>query len=629
MKRFGTLIFALLLGFCVGGHAQNVAITSDVLGLHNLSSGANPMSGSNANACSYCHVPHRAVASKTPLWNQTLSTATYTMYNSPTEQNVETTPVLGATSLLCLSCHDGTVAVGQTVAYGTLKMSTTTFTGVLGTKLDTSHPFSLQLPIKDAANLVSTLAAAGTTKDPAVKLVKGNIECNTCHEVHNQYIDRKAPEFLVRDNSSGKLCLACHETAPRTVNGRSNSLATWTASIHATSTVQVAAKAGLGGYSTVAEFACGSCHVQHNASGAGLLAKSNVSVTNIDPTSQACVTCHNGSDNLATPTLNIVADLQKTDPHPFADTNNPHALGEPTILDRNRHATCADCHNSHAATPTANFGAAPGLRPAQAGVTGVAVDGSVLATAENQYESCLRCHGASAGKQSLSKYGYMPARGLFTGDTLNVALEFNLAASSAHPVMRNSTNISQPSLLSYMWDLTGKIQKREMGNRILCTDCHNSDTNREFGGSGANGPHGSKNDHILERTYVISTVNPGTFPAAGPGSLVNNLTPNPSLDPVSSPFALCAKCHDLTNIMSNASFASHAKHVNKGLSCSVCHSAHGVPSGTAGVSGRRLVNFDLNVVAPNQGSLSYNPDGTCTLTCHMVDHNGATITAHQ
>jgi hypothetical protein len=629
LKRVRSWASVLLLVYVsVGVHAQDVTPNTDVLGLHNLSSGANPMSGSNANACSYCHTPHRSVASNTPLWNQTLSTSNYTFYNSPTAQNAATQPVLGATSLLCLSCHDGTVAVGQTVAHGQLKMSTNTFSGVLGTKLDTSHPFSLQLPIKDAANLVSTLAASGTTKDSAVKLVKGNIECNTCHEVHNQYIDRKSPEFLVRDNSSGKLCLACHEVAPRTVNGHSNSLSTWTGSIHATSTVQVAPKAGLGGYTTVAEFACANCHAQHNANGPGLLAKSNLGIANVDSTSQPCLTCHNGSDNLATPTLNILADFQKTTAHPFADDNNVHAVGEPLVLDRNRHATCADCHNSHATTPTVSFNIAPGLRPSQSGVGGVATDGSALSPATNQYENCLRCHGASAGKQSLPKFGYMPARALFTGDVLNVALEFGLTATSSHPVMRDATNIAQPSLLSYMWDQTGKIQKRAMGSRIFCSDCHSSDTNREFGGSGANGPHGSKNDHILERTYLTSTVNPGIFPAAGPGSLITNLIPNPPLDPVSSPFALCAKCHDLTNVMSNVSFTSHANHVSKGISCSVCHTAHGVPGGTTGGVGRRLVNFDLNVVAPYNNSLSYNPDGTCTLTCHMTDHNGSTITAH-
>ena len=52
-----------------------------------------------------------------------------------------------------------------------------------------------------------------------------------------------------------------------------------------------------------------------------------------------------------------------------------------------------------------------------------------------------------------------------------------------------------------MLNLDGATQGRAMGVRILCTDCHNSDDNREFGGAGPNGPHGSKFTHILERRY--------------------------------------------------------------------------------------------------------------------------------
>jgi hypothetical protein len=48
-------------------------------------------------------------------------------------------------------------------------------------------------------------------------------------------------------------------------------------------------------------------------------------------------------------------------------------------------------------------------------------------------------------------------------------------------------------------NINGVTQGRAMGVRILCTDCHNSDDNREFGGSGPNGPHGSRFTHILER----------------------------------------------------------------------------------------------------------------------------------
>ena len=47
----------------------------------------------------------------------------------------------------------------------------------------------------------------------------------------------------------------------------------------------------------------------------------------------------------------------------------------------------------------------------------------------------------------------------------------------------------------------------------------------------------------------------------------------------------------------------------------------GAASGT--ISGERLVNFDVNVVAPNGGlPISYNrATNSCTLVCHQVAHN--------
>ncbi len=617
LSFFRSLLFVSLL--CVSPIAAQVSVpNTDVLGAHDLGSGQGGLQGPNSNACIYCHAPHRG-SSSTPLWNQTLSTQTYGVYSSDTAQNISQ-PAVNRASMLCLSCHDGTVAVGQTLAIGTLTMSGS-MKSVLGTTLQGSHPFSLQLPLKDASNLLSTLAASHTTKDAAVKLIDNNVECGTCHDVHNQYKDKKTQEFLVRDNAGGQLCLACHEVTPRTVNSRDNPLATWTTSVHATSTAQVAPKTVIGNYTTVSEFACSSCHVQHNASGQALLRKNPNQLTNIDDTSQSCLVCHDGSSNLAQPILNILAESQKNG-HPFANSSNVHTPGEQTVLDRNRHATCADCHNSHAANPTTAFTGTGELRPSQANVSGVRADGTVVSTATYQYENCLRCHGASADKQSLSTFGYMPARGLFPGDTLNVLLQFNTTAMSSHPVMRDARNIAQPSLLPTMWDISGQVQTRTMGTRILCTDCHNSDNNREFGGAGPNGPHGSKNDHILERRYLISTVTSGAFPTGGPGSPITNLAPTPTRDPVSSPYALCAKCHDLNNIVSNASFSGHGSHINAGVSCSVCHSAHGVPAGTNGVTGQRLVSFDLNVVAPYNGAIAYD-GSTCTLTCHMWDHKGS------
>lgn len=601
--------------------AQAVTPQSDVLGSHDMGAGTSPMRGSNANACSYCHFTHGGL-STTPLWNQRLSTGAYEFYSSTTSQNVSVQPTVGKTSTLCLSCHDGTVAIGQTVAIGNLKMTGTM--SVLGTKLQGSHPFSLQLPMKDAAHLVPSLAASGLTQDPtgAVKLIDKNIECSTCHNVHNQYIDKRSHKFLVRDNvgpdnAGGQICLSCHTTAARTVGGRDNTLAVWAGSTHATSTATLAPNLSLVGYETITQSGCSTCHATHNATGTGLLRSNATHRNNVDDTSQSCFNCHDGGSALTKPLLNVLLETQKVG-HPFADVNNLHTLDEPVVLDHNRHTTCADCHNGHGSRPTTTFTGTADLRPSQANVSGVRSDGTVVNTAINQYENCLRCHGTSTDKKSLPIYGVMPARAMNPGNTLNVLAEFSDTASSTHPVMRNAKNILQPSLLGFMWSISGTVQSRPMGDRILCTDCHNSDDNREFGGLGPNGPHGSLNTHILERKYVISEV----APAAGAGSVIINLTPTPALDPASAgPYSMCAKCHHLTNIMSNVSFTEHSRHINDGFSCSVCHSAHGVPAGTAGVNGKRLVTFDMNVVAPNNGVVSYNGGISCTLMCHGHAHN--------
>jgi hypothetical protein len=615
--------FACALLFAVLLRAQTPAPTTDVLGVHDMSSSASPMHGPNANACIFCHAPHNAL-SATPLWNQTLSTKDYILY--PNSTSTPSTPTrIGAASMRCLSCHDGSVAVGRTAAFGALQM-TGAFRANMGAQLEGSHPFSMQPQLKDDATLVSTLVSAHTTKDRAVGLVENNIECSTCHDVHNQYRDLRSPKFLARDNGGSRLCFACHDVSARTVGGVSNSLTAWPSSAHALSTAAVAPKAQLGGYSTVSEFGCSSCHRSHNALGLGLLRKNPDRAVNVDDTSQACFTCHDGSDNLAQRLLNVAGAFNGQQGHPFSDSNNPHQVNEPVVLDRNRHTTCADCHNSHAAQPTVSFSATADLRPSQMGVPGVTSDGVAVATATYQYENCLRCHSTSQNKQSLSGYGYMPARALFPGDTLDVSLQFAKGAISSHPVMHDAKNLARPSLLKSMWNIGATVQSRVMSSRILCTDCHNNDNNREFGGTGPNGPHGSKNDHILERRYLMSQVGTG----AAPGTVIVNLNPNPVLDSApASPFALCAKCHNLTHLVgSDRSWSLHGSHIQKGFSCSVCHSAHGVPAGTSGVSGSALVSFDMSVVGSNNNlPVSYN-GSTCTLKCHEEAHpvsvNGTT-----
>ena len=589
-------------------------ITGDVLGMHSLGPGTkSPISGARSDSCAYCHAPHSGL--NHGLWNQTLTTQTYTTYSSTTAKNTGKQPLLGTSSNQCLSCHDGTVAVGATVAYGQVTMrGSMNSADAFGANMQLSHPFSLALPFKDNIDLVASLASGGKTADPTggVKLIQGNVECVTCHDPHIQAKDLISQNFLVKDSSSGQLCLACHDPT-RQVGTQVNPLADWATSAHALSTAKISPSALLGSYTTVGSDACISCHTPHNSAGpARLLRGLN---------EQACIACHNGANISPMATYANVFSEYATPKvgHPFPASTNPHDASEPALLNNNRHTTCVDCHSGHGSQPVGIFPAPPLIRLSQKDVVGIsASDGATaLTTATNQYENCLRCHATSAGKQVLPIYGYFPIRAVSAGDALNLVPQFAVSATSSHPVMHaRSSALPQPSLRANMLALDGITSSRAMGTQILCTDCHNSDDNREFGGSGPNGPHGSKWTHILERRYEFSQ-------APLPGQLITNLFPNPDLSAV-GPYGLCAKCHDLPNqIIQNTSWTQHSTHINAGFTCSTCHTAHGMgaPSGT--ISGQRLINFDMNVVASNGGlPVAFNRSAnTCVLVCHAVAHN--------
>lgn len=607
------LVIALLL---LISEATGAQITGDALGVHNLGPGSSsPVTGARPDACAYCHAPHSAL--NMGLWNQRLTTQSYSTYSSNTEKNQTTQPVLGGVSNQCLSCHDGTVAVGATVAYGqVVTRGAMNPADVFGSNMQSSHPFSLALPLQDSIDLAASLVASGKTADPtgAVKLINGNVECSSCHNPHVQAKDPVSLNFLVKASSGGQLCLACHDPA-RTMSGQLNPLADWATSIHALSQAKISPAAKVGSYATVAGDACDSCHAPHNASGSARLLRGQ---NELD-----CIACHNGGTNVSPMPAYANVFAEYATPkigHPFPSSTSQHDATESVLLNNNRHATCVDCHNAHGSQQVATFPPAPAIRASQKNVAGVsASDGTTALTpAVNQYENCLRCHGTSAGKQVLPVYGYFAVRAVVAGDPLNLIPQFAQTSTSSHPVTHTRSSVlPQPSLLANMVNLDGITQGRAMGTQIFCTDCHNSDDNRESGGTGASGPHGSRWTHVLERRYEMSQ-------ATVPGGLINNLFPNPDLS-VNGPYALCGKCHDMANqIVKNTSFNDHANHINSGASCSVCHTAHGMGATNGQVSGERLVNFDVNVVASLAGApISYSrATNSCTLVCHNVKHTG-------
>jgi predicted CXXCH cytochrome family protein len=646
---------------------------TDVIGMHNLSpGGTSPIKGALGGPCSYCHAPHSGLngtigVSQTPLWNQKLSTVkAYTVYTSTTMVNkVNPSPPLGSDSTLCLSCHDGTVAgsPGALVAYGTIPMKgQMNPADVFGTNLATMHPISFNLPLAASSDLVPSLTATPpSTADQTgkVRLINGNVECGSCHNPHVQNLDPNG-DFLVINNSQSALCLACHSTIP-TGSGmgmdegrvsrvttstagsqltakagatNANPLADWTTSIHALATNKVAPRitsvttlgvstkvttsattASLGPYPRVSQNGCASCHAQHNVQAQNSLLRA------VDD--QTCLICHNGSSNLSPAISNVLVEMVAPKyGHAFSVGNTPHRPNEAVLLNQNMHVSCVDCHNPHSANRVGSFSAAPTIRLSQTMVKGIsASDGkTVVSPAADQYENCLRCHGTSPGKKTTLNFGYLPVRAVAASDPLNVIPEFSTFATSSHPVFHDRISpYPQPSLRSSQLKLDGRTLGRSMGVRLLCTDCHNSDDNREFGGSGPSGPHGSIFPHIMERRYEFSQ-------ATLPGKLVANLFPNPTLSAEGGasggPYALCAKCHDLTQILNNTSFSEHARHIKDGFSCSVCHTAHGMGAQTGNISGERLVNFDIRVVAPNGvNPISYShATNSCSLVCHNYAH---------
>lgn len=647
---------AILLWFTAMAGAQ---ITTDVLGSHNMGPGGQASIKGNLPPCLFCHPPHSGLGTAETLWGQKLSTVqNYTLYSSDTLANQPQQPVIGQSSNLCLSCHDGTVAPGQTTPWGTLQMvGSMQAQDVFGQDLSSVHPFNFKLPLQPASNLIGSVVTAGVTGNPAVKLIGGNVQCITCHDPHVQSLDA-SNAFLVINNSSGALCLACHVSSPSTSGIMAKSpkspakpspttrgvttekatysgLTAWSKGAHAQSAYRVSKTANVGPYETLHQNSCLSCHSTHKGQlGGALLSRPKQPVPNLDAVSQNCRNCHNGGSAVSPAIPNVYQEFAKAG-HPFPVGTNEHQLEENTLLNKNRHATCTDCHEPHASQKTSSF-VSTELRPSQNGASGIsASDGvTVVSPAVNQYEICFRCHGTSSGKQTLTVYGYLPTRSVRTADSLNLIPPLSQSASSSHPVLhdRNSP-LTQPSLLNFMWNLDGRTRGRMMGARLLCTDCHNSDDNREFGGTGPNGPHGSQYAHILERRYEFSRVAPGVAPLGGPGTTIQNLLP-PVTDPsANGPYALCAKCHDLSNVLSNASFRRHSAHINAGFSCSVCHTAHGVPAASAG-AGERLVDFDIAVVAQNDASnspIAYDrASATCTLKCHNYNHSqNGTVTPSQ
>jgi len=199
-----------------------VALALIAGGDHDLNSS---LTIADSQTCIVCHTPHSADGTVTagPLWNHEVTgVSTYTLYDSVTLDASTTISDPSGVSKLCLSCHDGTVAVdnyGDETA-GTIFMGQGPLSGTaaLDSDLSNDHPISFQYtdalattdgglatPSTDPSGIVG-----GTTIDVDM-LFSGSLECASCHDVHDAAAAGVGGHLLVKPNTNSDLCTTCHE----------------------------------------------------------------------------------------------------------------------------------------------------------------------------------------------------------------------------------------------------------------------------------------------------------------------------------------------------------------------------------------------------------------------------------
>ncbi len=211
------MVVAVALGLAaVAGSQESVRDTA-----HNLSmSGQGTVrAASETRVCVFCHTSHTA-AFQAPLWNREDPGGTFQMYWSETMDayaSAAEAPQPNGSSKLCLSCHDGTIALGSTVASGRIEMAGGITTmpsssdAFVGRDLSGDHPVSFTVTdhlvtTNNAKGDVSLRSATEMRNHPLVRLDReSRIQCTTCHDPHRDPYG----DFLLT-SKPGELCIACH-----------------------------------------------------------------------------------------------------------------------------------------------------------------------------------------------------------------------------------------------------------------------------------------------------------------------------------------------------------------------------------------------------------------------------------
>ncbi|MFQ5865896.1 MAG: cytochrome c3 family protein [bacterium] len=213
-----------------GQFADKVADTPHNLRKATQGSMANLGIRDYGDVCVYCHLQHELNSSlQTQLWNRVLPTTLYLMYDSPImARKVAGSP--DSTSLVCLSCHDGSIPLDAVKKVPTTHIesgasnvtisscSNTCHTasnpsggisfegGNMGSDLRNHHPIGIRY---DAAKNPDLHRPSGGKVNglPLYGPNSTQVGCGSCHEPH----DNSRRPFLRISNNDAALCLACHD----------------------------------------------------------------------------------------------------------------------------------------------------------------------------------------------------------------------------------------------------------------------------------------------------------------------------------------------------------------------------------------------------------------------------------
>jgi hypothetical protein len=227
VTRMGRRALLGAVGVLLGATVTGAAWAGTIVGSpHDFST----QGWSGGQICIACHTPHggNTTVTNAPLWNHEVTSKVYTLYSSGTLNAGPLAQPTGV-SKLCLSCHDGTVAVDS---FGGGSGSNF-MTGSIAVGADAQGSLANDHPIGFAYN-TALATADGALFDPSTKTVEigtggtktksgtiaammlfnGQLECASCHDVHNGFTANNGTNLgapLLRVTKAGSaICLTCH-----------------------------------------------------------------------------------------------------------------------------------------------------------------------------------------------------------------------------------------------------------------------------------------------------------------------------------------------------------------------------------------------------------------------------------